>query len=186
VSAPRLPQRDPKRMTRLLSGKIETIEPGFGIEIMTRLGAVRSSGQPRRRAEALPDRARRRIRNFVGCVLHRLFCITGELFSLALRLLSQPLGFQICRACGFTGRFLDFSRGLIGAATLCCTQSCCRLAFSLVGAISMGILTGLCLSRSTIMLNQSSERAFAVVDAISMGTLTGMCLSRTLAGVLSC
>ncbi len=30
-----LPLRDAKRMTRLLSDKIDTIEPGFGIEIMT-------------------------------------------------------------------------------------------------------------------------------------------------------
>ncbi len=30
-----VPQRDPKRLTRLLCDKIETIAPGFGIEIMT-------------------------------------------------------------------------------------------------------------------------------------------------------
>jgi len=30
-----LPVRDPKRLTRLLTDKIETIDPGFGIEIMT-------------------------------------------------------------------------------------------------------------------------------------------------------
>jgi protein ImuB len=30
-----LPVRDAKRLTRLLSDKVETIEPGFGIEIMT-------------------------------------------------------------------------------------------------------------------------------------------------------
>jgi hypothetical protein len=34
----------------------------------------------------------RGIRNFVGCVLH-LFRITGELFSLAFRLLSKAFGF---------------------------------------------------------------------------------------------
>jgi protein ImuB len=35
-----LPLRDAKRMTRLLSDKIETIEPGFGIEMMTLAAAV--------------------------------------------------------------------------------------------------------------------------------------------------
>ena len=30
-----LPVRDVKRLTRLLCDKIETIDPGFGIEIMT-------------------------------------------------------------------------------------------------------------------------------------------------------
>jgi protein ImuB len=35
-----LPLRDPKRMMRLLSDKIETIEPGFGIEIMTLAATV--------------------------------------------------------------------------------------------------------------------------------------------------
>jgi protein ImuB len=35
-----LPLRDVKRMTRLLSDKIETIEPGFGIEIMTLAATV--------------------------------------------------------------------------------------------------------------------------------------------------
>lgn len=58
----------------------------------------------------------RRIRNLVGCILHCLFCITSELLSFALRLLSETFSFQICGACDFTGRFLDFSRGLIGYA----------------------------------------------------------------------
>jgi protein ImuB len=35
-----LPLRDAKRMTRLLSDKIETIDPGFGIEIMTLTATV--------------------------------------------------------------------------------------------------------------------------------------------------
>ena len=56
------------------------------------------------------------MRNFVGCVLHRLFRIAGELFSLALCLLSKAFGFQICGAGDFTSSFLDFSRGMIGDA----------------------------------------------------------------------
>jgi hypothetical protein len=59
------------------------------------------------------------MRNFVGCVLHRLFRITGELFSLALCLLSKAFGFQTCGAGDFTSSFLDFSRGLIGDQKLC-------------------------------------------------------------------
>jgi hypothetical protein len=35
-----LPVRDAKRVTRLLCDKIETIEPGFGIEIMTLAATV--------------------------------------------------------------------------------------------------------------------------------------------------
>ena len=71
-------------MTRLLRDKIETIDPGFGIEMMTlaavvteplspkqvasslieerearRFGPDRSSGQPRRRTESLSHRAGR-------------------------------------------------------------------------------------------------------------------------------
>ena len=58
----------------------------------------------------------RGIGNLVGCVLNCLFRITGELFTLAFRLLSEAFGFQLFRAGGFAGCFLDFSRGLIGDA----------------------------------------------------------------------
>jgi hypothetical protein len=52
----------------------------------------------------------RRIGNFVGCVLHRLFRVTGELFSLAFRLLSEALGFQLFRVGGFTARVRNSGR----------------------------------------------------------------------------
>jgi hypothetical protein len=45
-----------------------------------------------------------------------LFRITGELFTLAFRPLSEAFGLQLFRAGGFTGCFLDLSRGLIGDA----------------------------------------------------------------------
>ena len=55
-----LPLRDAKRMTRLLSDKIETIEPGFGIEIMTLAATVAEPLTPKQVvtslvAEAEPD-----------------------------------------------------------------------------------------------------------------------------------
>ena len=55
-----LPLRDAKRMTRLLTDKIETIEPGFGIEIMTLAAAVAEPLAPKQAvtslvAEAEPD-----------------------------------------------------------------------------------------------------------------------------------
>jgi hypothetical protein len=40
----------------------------------------------------------RGIRNLVGCVLNRLFRIAGELFTLALRPLSEAFGLQLFRA----------------------------------------------------------------------------------------
>jgi hypothetical protein len=45
------------------------------------------------------------IGNLVGCVLNRLFRITGELFTLAFRPLSEAFGLQLFRAGGFTGYF---------------------------------------------------------------------------------
>jgi hypothetical protein len=45
-----------------------------------------------------------------------VFRITGEHFSLAFRLLSKAFGLQVFGAGGFTGCFLDFSRGLSGDA----------------------------------------------------------------------
>jgi hypothetical protein len=58
----------------------------------------------------------RGIGNLVGCILNRLFRVTGELFTLAFRPLSEAFGLQLFRAGGLTGCFLDFSRGLIGDA----------------------------------------------------------------------
>jgi hypothetical protein len=58
----------------------------------------------------------RGIGNLVSCLLNRLFRITGELFTLAFRPLSEAFGLQLFRAGGFTGCLLGFSRGLIGDA----------------------------------------------------------------------
>jgi hypothetical protein len=50
----------------------------------------------------------RGVGNLIGCILNRLFRITGELFTLAFRLLSKAFGFQLFRAGDFTGCFLEF------------------------------------------------------------------------------
>jgi protein ImuB len=48
-----LPLRDPKRMTRLLSDKIETIDPGFGIETMTLAATITEPLTPNQTASDL-------------------------------------------------------------------------------------------------------------------------------------
>jgi protein ImuB len=48
-----LPLRDVKRMTRLLSDKIETIDPGFGIEVMTLRATVAEPMAPKQAASIL-------------------------------------------------------------------------------------------------------------------------------------
>jgi protein ImuB len=50
-----MPVRDPKRLTRLLSDKVETIEPGFGIEIMTLAATHVESLEPRQTISSLVD-----------------------------------------------------------------------------------------------------------------------------------
>ena len=47
-----LPLRDAKRMTRLLCDKIETIDPGFGIEVMTLAATVAEPWRQSRRRRA--------------------------------------------------------------------------------------------------------------------------------------
>jgi protein ImuB len=48
-----LPLRDAKRMTRLLCDKIETIDPGFGIEVMTLAAIVTEPLAPKQAASSL-------------------------------------------------------------------------------------------------------------------------------------
>jgi protein ImuB len=50
-----LPLRDVKRMTRLLCDKIETIDPGFGIEVMTLTAAVAEPLAPTQAASSLVE-----------------------------------------------------------------------------------------------------------------------------------
>src|SRR5207248_5122325 len=48
-----LPLRDVKRMTRLLCDKIETIDPGFGIEVMTLAATVAELLAPKQAVSSL-------------------------------------------------------------------------------------------------------------------------------------
>ena len=50
-----LPMRDVKRMTRLLCDKIETIDPGFGIEVMTLAATVTEPLLPKQASSSLID-----------------------------------------------------------------------------------------------------------------------------------
>jgi protein ImuB len=50
-----LPLRDVKRMTRLLCDKIETIDPGFGIEVMTLAATVTEPLPPKQASSSLID-----------------------------------------------------------------------------------------------------------------------------------
>jgi protein ImuB len=50
-----LPLRDVKRMTRLLCDKIETIDPGFGIEVMTLKAIVAEPLSPKQASSSLID-----------------------------------------------------------------------------------------------------------------------------------
>ena len=50
-----LPLRDVKRMTRLLCDKIETIDPGFGIEVMTLAATVTEPLLPKQASSSLID-----------------------------------------------------------------------------------------------------------------------------------
>jgi protein ImuB len=50
-----LPLRDVKRMTRLLCDKIETIDPGFGIEVMTLTAIVAEPLSPKQASSSLID-----------------------------------------------------------------------------------------------------------------------------------
>jgi protein ImuB len=52
-----LPLRDVKRMTRLLSDKIETIDPGFGIEVMTLTATMAEPLAPKQAASSMVEEA---------------------------------------------------------------------------------------------------------------------------------
>ena len=52
-----LPVRDAKRMTRLLCDKIETIDPGFGIEFMTLAATVAEPLAPKQTVSIADRRA---------------------------------------------------------------------------------------------------------------------------------
>jgi protein ImuB len=67
-----LPLRDPKRMTRLLSDKIETIEPGFGIEIMTLAATVAEPLAAKQAVTNLVDEAQPDVSGLIDLLANRV------------------------------------------------------------------------------------------------------------------
>ena len=66
------PLRDPKRMTRLLADKIETIDPGFGIEIMTLTATVAEPLAPKQAASQLIDETAPDISGLIDLLANRV------------------------------------------------------------------------------------------------------------------
>jgi protein ImuB len=67
-----LPLRDAKRVTRLLCDKIETIDPGFGIEVMTLAAAVTEPLAPRQATTNLVDEAEPDVSGLIDLLANRV------------------------------------------------------------------------------------------------------------------
>ena len=67
-----LPLRDPKRMTRLLSDKIETIDPGFGIELMTLAAVVTEPLAPKQVASSLIEERKPDVSGLIDLLANRV------------------------------------------------------------------------------------------------------------------
>jgi protein ImuB len=67
-----LPLRDAKRMTRLLSDKIETIDPGFGIEIMTLTATVAEPLAPRQAVSSLVEESEPDVSGLIDLLANRV------------------------------------------------------------------------------------------------------------------
>jgi protein ImuB len=67
-----LPLLDVKRMTRLLSDKIETIDPGFGIEVMTLAATVTEPLPPRQASSSLIDQQEPDVSGLVDLLANRV------------------------------------------------------------------------------------------------------------------
>ncbi len=67
-----LPLRDVQRMTRLLTDKIETIDPGFGIEIMTLTATMAEPLAPKQTPSSLVDEPESDISGLVDIIANRV------------------------------------------------------------------------------------------------------------------
>jgi protein ImuB len=67
-----LPLRDAKRMTRLLCDKIETIDPGFGIEVMTLAAIVTEPLAPKQVASSLVEEAEPDVSGLIDLLANRV------------------------------------------------------------------------------------------------------------------
>jgi protein ImuB len=67
-----LPLRDAERMTRLLTDKIETIDPGFGIEIMTLAAIVAEPLAPKQAVTSLVEEAEPDVSGLIDLLANRV------------------------------------------------------------------------------------------------------------------
>jgi protein ImuB len=67
-----LPLRDVKRMTRLLRDKIETIDPGFGIEVMTLAAIVAEPLLPKQASSSLVDQPEPDVSGLIDLLANRV------------------------------------------------------------------------------------------------------------------
>jgi protein ImuB len=67
-----LPVRDVKRMTRLLCDKIETIDPGFGIEVMTLAATVTEPLAPKQASSSLIDESEPDVSGLIDLLANRV------------------------------------------------------------------------------------------------------------------
>jgi protein ImuB len=67
-----LPLRDAKRMTRLLCDKIETIDPGFGIEVMTLAATVTEPLLPKQASSGLIDQPEPDVSGLIDLLANRV------------------------------------------------------------------------------------------------------------------
>lgn len=66
------PVRDPKRLTRLLCEKIETIEPGFGIEVMTIAATIAEPTERRQTASSLIEEVAPDVSDLIDVLTNRV------------------------------------------------------------------------------------------------------------------
>jgi protein ImuB len=66
------PQHHPKRMTRLLADKIETIDPGFGIEVMTLTATVTEPLAPKQAASSLVEETEPDVSGLIDLLANRV------------------------------------------------------------------------------------------------------------------
>lgn len=66
------PMRDAKRLTRLLADKIETVAPGFGIELMTLTATVAEPLNPKQRVSSLVEEEEADITGLIDTLANRV------------------------------------------------------------------------------------------------------------------
>lgn len=66
------PLRDVKRVTRLLSDKIETIDPGFGIEVMTLAASIAEPLNPKQTVSSLVEEPQPDVSDLIDLLVNRV------------------------------------------------------------------------------------------------------------------